>query len=76
MATGVVGLIGWSARHLDWSDRHRYALACGAVLVYCWWGFVIEADLYGTAALPGRILFVTVSLVFLAALAFYANRCG
>lgn len=65
LAAGVVGFIGWSARHLDWSDRHRYAVACGAVLVYCWWGFVIEADLYGMAALPERIGLVFVALVFL-----------
>jgi hypothetical protein len=65
MAIGVVGFIRWSARHFDWSDRHRYALACGAVLVYCWWGFVIEADLYGMAALPGRILLVVLAAALL-----------
>lgn len=65
MAVGMLCFIRRSARHHGWSDQHRFALACGAVLVYCWWGFVIEVDLYGTAALPGRVLLVFAALAFL-----------
>ncbi len=65
LAFGMLCLIAWSARHSDWSDRHRFALGSGAVLVYCWWGFAIEADIYGTGALPGRVLLVLIALAFL-----------
>ena len=65
LATSMLCLIAWSARYSDWSDRHRFALGSGAVLVYCWWGFAIEADIYGTGALPGRVLLVLIALAFL-----------
>ncbi|KRE11678.1 hypothetical protein ASE66_24490 [Bosea sp. Root483D1] len=65
LALGMLYFVTWSSRRSDWSDRHRFALASGAVLVYCWWGFVIEVDLYGTNALPGRVLLVCASFMFL-----------
>jgi hypothetical protein len=65
IAAGMLFFVGWAARRSGWSDHHRFALACGAVLVYCWWGFFVEADLYGTAALPGRVLLVAAALLFL-----------
>lgn len=65
MGIGMLFLVKCSAGRSGWSDRHRFALACGAVLVYCWWGFFVEIDLYGPAALPGRVLLVTVAIAFL-----------
>lgn len=65
MGIGMLCFIAWSARRGDWSDRHRYALAAGAVLVYCWWGFFVEHDLYGAAALPRRVLLVAAALILL-----------
>jgi hypothetical protein len=62
---GMAGYISRSSKRSGWSDRHRFALACGAVLVYCWFGFVVEADIYETAALSERMLFVLLTLIFL-----------
>ena len=60
IAAALFGLI--ASRRSGWSEMHRFAMAAGAVLVYCWFGFIVETGLHKTtnlwphAALAAAIL--------------------
>lgn len=41
-----------NARTADWSHRHVLALAAGAVLTYCWVGFMVQITQYGFHLVP------------------------
>ena len=47
-----------AARRSSWSDMHRFALAAGALLVYCWFGFLTERGLHGTTMMGPRAALV------------------
>src|SRR5690625_6564282 len=66
----VAVLVGRAATARAWSPSHAIAAAAGAVVTYCWTGFVIQLDLYGATALAivSQSVFVIVAgLVLIAA---------
>lgn len=62
VALGIVLVTRWSRRE-GWDQRHRFALAAGAVLTYVWCSFPVEPELGGTEA--GDFVFGGVALVLL-----------
>ncbi len=75
-AGGSIALISWSSGAGDWSDIHRFALLAGSLLVYCWWGFSIEAELYPGTPITGRIMLVCGTLTLLLGLAAKVGALG
>lgn len=59
---GVVFVTRWSRRS-GWDQRHRFALAAGAVLTYVWCSFPVKPELGGTEA--GDYVFSAVALLLL-----------
>jgi hypothetical protein len=53
-------------RSPGWSDALADAVAVGALLTYCCWGFVVTTSLHGRGAIPGQCLFAAVVVVPLA----------
>ncbi|WP_283137348.1 hypothetical protein [Rhizohabitans arisaemae] len=70
LVTVVLVVIVGNTRAADWSHRHVYALAAGAVLTYCWVGFMVQITQYGFRLIPTiiQILLVAgaVSLIVIA----------
>ncbi len=66
----VAGLayIFTSARRAGWTNMHRLALAAGALLTYCWSGFVFLLALHGPATIPSHAGLVAVFIAGLALL--------
>jgi hypothetical protein len=62
VALGVVLVTRWSRRD-GWDQRHRFALAAGAVLTYVWCSFPVKPELGGTEA--GDYVFSGIALVLL-----------
>jgi hypothetical protein len=63
--------IAWAAiarasRSPGWTDANTDAVATGALLVYCWWGFVLAYTVHGPAAIPGQCFPASVVLALLA----------
>jgi len=54
-----------SARKQGWSNLHRFALAAGGMLVYCWWGFVNQASLLGPDHWLSHAVLVAAALLLL-----------
>lgn len=65
LEAAVLVFIARSSRRAGWSDAHRFALAAGGLLVYCWWGFVIQAALHGPDGWPGHAILVGAALALL-----------
>lgn len=63
----ILTLILSSSRLPGWSEKHRFALAAGGLLVYCWWGFILVSLIYGTANIPGQVLWLVLALLLLIA---------
>lgn len=59
--------LAYVRRSPGWSDACADAAAVGALLVYCWWGFVITTSLHGRAAVPEQCLFAAAVVVPLSA---------
>ncbi|MFI6299353.1 hypothetical protein ACIBEJ_47720 [Nonomuraea sp. NPDC050790] len=55
LATMVLAVLLVNTRADDWSHRHVYGLAAGAVLAYCWIGFMIQITQYGFHLVPTAI---------------------
>lgn len=67
---GVAAVIVASiaGRRAGWTPSHNFAMAAGALLVYCWHGFFTEIGLHGEAMLVPHAVLV-VAMVALAVLA-------
>lgn len=48
-----------------WSSGHTFALTCGSVLTYCWYGFVNVYQRYGAQGLAGHSVFAVFFLMLL-----------
>ncbi len=59
---------GIAERRAGWTPSHNFAMAAGALLVYCWHGFFTEIGLHGKAMLVPHAVLV-VAMVALAVLA-------
>jgi hypothetical protein len=68
LEAGVVVLSAWSSRRKGWSDEHRFALAAGGLLVYCWWGYLIQKDLHPSAGVAGHSVFAIAAVGLLISL--------
>lgn len=66
VAAGVLAVSRWSRQH-GWGDRHRFALAAGAVLTYAWTAFPTRPESGGseTADLIGNAVFAAVAVAVL-----------
>jgi len=53
-------------RRSSWNNRHRFAMTAGALLVYCWFGFMIEISLHKTTNLLPHAALATAMLILLA----------
>jgi len=65
---GALAYIFTSARRKGWSNMHRFALVAGALLTYCWSGFITLASLNGPATIvshAGLVAAFIALLVFL-----------
>ncbi len=62
VAAGLVFVTRWSRRD-GWDQRHRFALAAGAVLTYVWCSFPVKPELGGTEA--GDYVFSGIALLLL-----------
>jgi hypothetical protein len=62
VALGIVLVPRWS-RQAGWDQRHRFALAAGAVLTYVWCSFPVKPELGGTEV--GDYVFSGMALVLL-----------
>ena len=58
--------IARARRAPGWTDACADAAGAGAVLVYCWWGFLVSRSLHGPSAPLGQCFPVSVVLVLLA----------
>lgn len=68
LATPAAAALAWS-RRAGWGAAHRLAVAGGAVLAYCWWGFVQVPSIPGATPmidLIGNAVFVAGALALLA----------
>lgn len=45
----AVGMVLRGSGRQNWGAAHRFALAAGALLVYCWCGYRVELNLHGPA---------------------------
>jgi hypothetical protein len=63
-----MAVLAYVRRSPGWSDACADAAAVGALLAYCWWGFVVTTSLHGRAGIPGQCLFVAAVVVPLAAI--------
>ncbi|MBV9232287.1 MAG: hypothetical protein JOZ18_23470 [Chloroflexi bacterium] len=61
----VIVLVIRAARSPGWSDAHRFALAAGGLLVYCWEGFLTTARLHGVANFPEQVVWVVLTVALL-----------
>ena len=61
----VVALVIRASHRKGWSDTHRFALATGGLLAYCWYGFLNVASLYGVASLPAQAVWAVLAVVLL-----------
>ncbi|MDA8353519.1 MAG: hypothetical protein M0Z65_10120 [Firmicutes bacterium] len=54
-----------SSHKKGWSDIHRFSLAAGGMLVYCWGGFLTNIQLYGYSHLfvQGVWCFLAIALI-------------
>jgi hypothetical protein len=62
----VLAAVSASARSPRWSAENNDAVATGALLVYCWWGFALTAAIHGKASLAGQCFPLGVVLALLA----------
>ncbi|MEV6242106.1 hypothetical protein [Lentzea sp. NPDC051838] len=62
VALGIALVTRWS-RLAGWDQRHRFALAAGAVLTYVWCSFPVKPELGGTEA--GDYVFSAIALSLL-----------
>lgn len=46
-----------------WGAMQGFAAACGGLLCYSWFGYVIDRDLHGSGDIAGHSIFVLLSLV-------------
>lgn len=70
LALDVAGLvyIFTSARRAGWTNMHRFALAAGALLTYCWSGFITLVTQHGSATIlshAGLVATFVAILIFL-----------
>ncbi|HEY5078984.1 MAG TPA: hypothetical protein VII43_04030, partial [Opitutaceae bacterium] len=61
----VVFALAKASRSPGWSAANNDAVATGALLVYCWWGFVLSRALHGPSDFPGHCVLVGLFLVLL-----------
>ncbi len=74
LAIGILLFSLIAARKSGWSDMHRFALAAGGVLVYCWFGFFSEIGLHGKAMLWAHAVLVVAMLALLIVVGLRAKR--
>lgn len=60
-----------AARRAGWANTHRFALVAGALLTYCWSGFITLIAQHGPGTVPGHAALVA---AFLALLVFLWRR--
>lgn len=74
--TAVIALVVRWSRRPGWGDRHRLALAGGALLAYAWYAFPSQpiVGATGQVDLVGNTVFATGALAMLAAAAFQVRR--
>ena len=59
--------IGLLARREGWTERHSLAAATGAMVTYCWNGFLVQFSIHGftAAGLAAQLVFVALALALL-----------
>ena len=67
----MIVLVIRASRSEGWSDSHRFALAAGCLLVYCWEGFLTTARLHNVANFPEQAVWAVLAVVLLV---FIVNR--
>ena len=74
LAIGVLlfGIV--AGRRSGWSDMHRFAMAAGGLLVYCWLGFLVEITIFGTKMIGAHAALVAAMLGLLILAGFRARR--
>jgi hypothetical protein len=60
----VLAAVSGASRSPGWTAANNDAVATGALLVYCWWGFVLTTGMHGRSDIPGHCFPVAV-VVFL-----------
>jgi len=70
VAALTLAAIARARRAPGWTDDCADGAAVGAVLVYCWWGFLVSRALHGSSSLPGHSFFVAGALALLALIRF------
>lgn len=70
----MVILVARASRSQRWSDMHRFALAMGGLLVYCWDGFLTADHLHGAASLPVQAAWAVLAIGLLALIASRLRR--
>jgi hypothetical protein len=76
LAIGVLLFGLAAARRSGWSDMHRFAMAAGALLVYCWLGFLVEITIFGTKMIGAHAALVAAMLGLLILAGFRARRAS
>ncbi|MEV4893757.1 hypothetical protein AB0K48_30670 [Nonomuraea sp. NPDC055795] len=61
LMTAVLAVLVVNTRAADWSYRHVFALVAGAVLTYCWAGFMVQITQYGFHLVPTAIQILLVA---------------
>lgn len=63
VTAGSVG-VGLAARRAAWTTRHTFAAAAGALVTYCWSGFLVQFSIHGftTTGLVAQLVFVAVAV--------------
>ena len=76
MAACAIGMLLFglaAARRSGWSDMHRFATAAGALLVYCWFGFLTEKGLHGTTMMGAHAALAAAMVALLVVAGFRAR---
>jgi hypothetical protein len=63
----VLFAVAGASRSPGWSAANTDAVATGALLVYCWWGFLLSRVLHGPSDFPGHCVLVALFLALLVA---------
>src|SRR5262249_49378661 len=59
----VIFVVYVANRAGKWTDADVDALVIGALMAYCWLGFLMTARLHGTSTIPGQFLTLILVLV-------------
>lgn len=69
VVTAGAASIGLAARRAAWSAQHTFAAAAGALITYCWSGFLVQFSIHGftTTGLIAQLVFVALAVALLIA---------